>query len=93
MLTSENIRDIFVLGVFERNMKHGGRVKTLAQQTLLKASQVAELLGAGWSRQRVHMELKRGTLGAEPTTHAGNIPLWTPKQVDQIKRFKGIQTT
>ena len=58
---------------------------------LLKASQVAELLGEGWSRQRVHMEVKRGTLGVEPFTVAGNVPLWTPEQVEQIKQHKGIK--
>ena len=58
---------------------------------LLKASQVAELLGEGWSRQRVHVELKRGTLGAEPITTAGNVPLWTPEQVEQIKVIKKIK--
>ena len=57
----------------------------------LKASQVAAILGKGWSRQRVHEELKRGTLGVEPETRAGNIPLWTKEQAEKIKKIKGIK--
>lgn len=57
----------------------------------LKASQVAALLGKGWSRQRIHVELDRGTLGVEPATKAGNIPLFTLEQVEKIKKAKGIK--
>lgn len=57
---------------------------------LLKASQVAEILGKGWSRPRIHVELKRGTF-VEPAVMAGNSPLWTRDQVEEIKRMKGIQ--
>lgn len=58
---------------------------------LLKASQVAELLGKGWSRGRIHMELRRGTLHVEPITYVGTSPLWTPEQVEKIKQIKGIK--
>ena len=57
---------------------------------LLKASQVADLLGEGWSRQRVHVELKRGTI-IDPAMWAGKTPLWTAAQVEQIKQQKGIE--
>ena len=58
---------------------------------LLKASQVAELLGHGWSRQRIHMELQRGTLGVKPFTMVGKQPLFTPEQVEEIRAYKVIK--
>lgn len=64
------------------------RVKDLE---FLKASQVAALLGPGWSRQRVHVELGRGTF-IEPATRAGNIPLWTMDQMNSIRALKGLPT-
>lgn len=48
-------------------------------KNFLKASQVAELLGKGWSRQKVHVYLSRGKF-PEPITYIGEQPLWKKSQ-------------
>lgn len=61
----------------------------MTEKTYLLASQVAEMLGKGWSRQRVHMELSRGTF-PDPSMYVGKSPLWTIEQVEKVKRERGI---
>lgn len=57
------------------------------KQKLLKASEVADMLGGKWTRQRVHKYLTRGVF-PEPYTYAGTSPLWTPQQVESFKKSK-----
>jgi hypothetical protein len=63
------------------------------QQNFLLASQVAEMIGDKWSRQRVHMELQRGTF-PEPAIYTGGLkksPLWTVEQIETFKKERGIK--
>lgn len=81
-----------IAGLSSRRIGADGWIKrergnNMTEQTFLKASQVAELLGPRWSRQRVHVELKRGTF-PDPATYAGNQPLWTE---EQIQKYKGMK--
>lgn len=52
---------------------------------LLKASQVAKLIGGNWVRQTVHVYLQRGKF-PDPHTYVGNQPLWTREQIIRFKR-------
>lgn len=60
---------------------------------LLSASQVAEMLGDKWSRQRVHEQTKRGTF-PEPAMYTGTeakkSPLWSVNQIEKYMKEKGI---
>lgn len=67
----------------------GGRRKYIMDKTeYLLASQIAELMGEKWSRQRVHTELKRGKF-PQPVTYVGNQPLWTAEQIEKVKKERG----
>lgn len=61
----------------------------MKEQTYLMASQVAEMIGGKWSRKTVHEYLKRGKF-PEPVMKIGISPVWTPEQVEQYKRERGI---
>ena len=60
----------------------------MSEQKLLLASQIAEMMGPKWSRQRVHTELKRGKF-PQPSTYVGNQPLWTEDQIKSHINRKG----
>jgi hypothetical protein len=106
MLTPENNRDNILLSDENTDRQSNGGIvawtkKTTAikkergndnmkQPEYLMASQVAEIMGSKWSRQRVHVELKRGKF-PEPSTYVGNQPLWTPEQIERAKKERGIE--
>jgi hypothetical protein len=71
---------------------HGNPTKgenNMKDTQYLMASQIAGIMGSKWSRQRVHTELKRGKF-PEPTIYVGNQPLWTPEQIEKVKKERGI---
>lgn len=51
---------------------------------LYGVNDVAETLE--WSKQRVHMYMKRGIL-PEPITQVGGRPAWTKQQIDRFKKM------
>lgn len=54
------------------------------------ASQVAEMLGEKWSRQRVHTQVSRGTFPL-PSMKIGKQPVWTVEQIEKYMKEKGIR--
>jgi hypothetical protein len=94
VLTNENIRSPIKWRDRDMDEENRDRLKergnNMNDQTYLMASQIAEMMGPKWSRQRVHTELKRGKF-PDPATYVGNQPLWTPQQVKKAMKERGIQ--
>lgn len=57
----------------------------MEDEKLVKASEVAEILGGRWTRSMVHTYLNRGKL-PQPVTYVGNQPLWKESQFKKIKK-------
>lgn len=66
----------------------------MQEKDLLLASQVAEMLGDKWTRQRIHVEYKRGTF-PQPDSYTGTeakrSPLWTVGQIEKYMKLKGMK--
>ena len=65
------------------------RMEEQKETEYLLASQIAEIIGEKWSRQRVHVELKRGKF-PNPDKYVSNQPMWMRETVEWFIKGKGM---